>query len=96
MNYLTPNAKSEPRESWGPILARVCAAVLGGYALTYAAGLAAAKFLPLQPSEAVYLISMLQIMLYVGIVIWVFSVSAKRAWLTLFMLSGLCLALAYI
>jgi hypothetical protein len=94
MNSLAPNAKSKMGEPWGPILARVSAAILGGYAFAYAAGLAAAKLLPLRPSEAVYLISMLQVALYVGVVIWVFSVTGKRAWLTLIILSGLCLAVA--
>ena len=46
------------------------------------------------PSEAVYLISMLQIALYVGVVIWVFSVKGTRAWFTLIALSALCLAVA--
>ena len=92
---MAPNDRSEPRKLWRPIFARVSAAIVGGYAFTYAAGFAAAKFLPMRPSEAVYLSSILQIVLYVGVVIWVFSVPGKRAWLTLTISSALLLALAY-
>ncbi len=88
----TPKTKSKSDEPWGPIVARVTAAIFGGYALTYTFGSAAAKVLPLRPSEAVYLISILQILVYLGIVIWVFSVTGRKAWTGLLVLSALCFA----
>ncbi|MEO6080666.1 MAG: iron transporter [Steroidobacteraceae bacterium] len=71
-------------------MAKVLAAILGGYGLAYTSGAALAKILPLRPSEAVYLIGMLQVLLYVGVVIWIFSVSARRAWIVLALLIALC------
>ncbi len=90
------NPELKSGEPWGRIFARVTAAIFGGYALTYAFGTAAAKVLPLQPSESVFLISMLQILVYVGIVIWVFAVTGKKAWTGLLVMSALCMAVALV
>jgi hypothetical protein len=90
------NPELKSGEPWGQIFARVTAAIFGGYALTYAFGAAAAKVLPLRPSESVFLISMLQILVYVGIVLWVFAVSGKKAWTGLLAMSALFMAVTFV
>ncbi len=79
------------------IVSRTAAALLGGYALTYWFAAALARLLPLARSELIYLTGMLQILAFVGVVIWIFAVASMvRMWSVLVGLTALCAALALV
>ena len=81
----------ERQPSWQVIALRVVAATLGGYAVTYWIGAALAVLLPLPASEAVYLVSLLQIFIFVAVVVWVFAESSVWRMLTIMGLTiGAC------
>lgn len=64
----------------GPIVSRIVAAIVGGYALAALTSVAALS-LPLSPSEGVLTGMLTSFLVYTGAVIWVFAVrSARRAW----------------
>ena len=67
----------------GPLISRIVAAVLGGYALA-ALGSVAALALPMDRAQAVIAGMLASFAIYAGAVVWVFAVrSALRAWLGL-------------
>lgn len=77
----------------GPLLSRIVAAVLGGYALAALTSVAALA-LPISRPQAVLTGMLASFAVYAGAVIWVFAVrSATRAWLGL-VLAALPLLLA--
>lgn len=79
--------------SAGPLVSRIIAAVLGGYALAALASVAALA-LPMRTTEAVLTGLLASFAVYAGAVVWVFAVrSAKRAWAGL-LIVALPLALA--
>lgn len=64
----------------GPLVSRIVAAVLGGYALAALASVAVLA-LPVRPPQAVIAGMLVSFALYAGAVVWVFAVrSARRAW----------------
>jgi hypothetical protein len=64
----------------GPLVSRIVAAVLGGYAVAALASVAALA-LPISKPQAVLTGMLASFVVYVGAVIWVFAVrSARRAW----------------
>jgi hypothetical protein len=66
--------------SCGPLLARIVAAIFGGYALAALASVAALA-LPMSKPQAVLTGMLVSFAVYAGAVIWVFAVrSARRAW----------------
>src|SRR3954467_6909006 len=66
-----------------PLLSRIVAAIVGGYALA-ALGSVAALSLPIDRSQAVLTGMLASFALYAAAVIWVFAVrSARRAWVGL-------------
>jgi len=66
--------------SWA-MLSRISAALLGGYAFTYAATAALARLLPLDPVDALVSATLLSFAVYTGAILWAFACrSASRAW----------------
>ncbi len=66
--------------STGPLISRIVAAILGGYALAALASVAALA-LPMSRPQAVLTGMLASFLIYTGAVIWVFAVrSAWRAW----------------
>jgi len=64
----------------GPLVSRIAAAVLGGYALAALTSVAAVA-LPIDRAQAVLTGMLASFVVYAGAVIWVFAVrSARRAW----------------
>lgn len=79
--------------SAGPLISRIVAAILGGYALAALASVAALA-LPMSKPQAVLTGMLASFLIYTVAVIWVFAVhSAKRAWAGL-LLAALPLLLA--
>jgi len=69
--------KSRP---W-PIANRALAAVLGGYALTYAFTAALARLLAVDKADAVVIANLLSFAFYLTVLIWIFSrATSLRAW----------------
>jgi hypothetical protein len=67
----------------GPLIARIIAALCGGYALAALASVAALA-LPMSKPQAVLTGMMASFAIYAGAVIWVFAVrSALKAWIGL-------------
>ena len=63
------------------MLSRITAAILGGYAFTYAATAALARLLPLDKVDALISATLLSFALYTGAILWAFACrSATRAW----------------
>jgi hypothetical protein len=63
------------------VLSRCLAALLGGYALTYAVTAAVARALPTDPVDAVLIASLPAFAVYTAAILWAFaSRSAVRAW----------------
>lgn len=63
------------------MLSRIVAAVLGGYAFTYAFTAALARLLPLDPVDALIVATVLSFAVYTGAILWAFACrSARRAW----------------
>ena len=74
-----------------PLISRVVAAVLGGYALAALASMATLA-LPMSQTDAVLTGMLLSFMVYAGAVVWVFAMrSATRAWTGLLAAAGLLL-----
>jgi hypothetical protein len=73
-----PATARELAPSWRVIAFRTLAGVFGAYAMTYWIGAALAVLLPIERSERVYLISLLQIFVFVGLVVWIFADSSIR------------------
>lgn len=64
-----------------PMLSRITAAILGGYAFTYAATAALARLLPLDKADALISATLLSFAVYTGAILWAFACrSAVRAW----------------
>jgi hypothetical protein len=64
----------------GALVARIVAALLGGYALAALTSLAALA-LPLDKAQGVLTGMLLSFVVYAGAVVWVFAArSARRAW----------------
>ncbi|TDF82413.1 DUF3649 domain-containing protein [Pseudomonas sp. H9] len=73
--------------SWA-VLSRIVAAVLGGYAFTYAFTAALARLLPLDKVDALVSASLPSFAVYTGAMLWAFACrTAWRAW------AGMSLAL---
>lgn len=80
---------------WLPLLSRVVAALLGGYALAALTSVATLA-LPLARSEATFIGMLASFLVYAGAVIWVFAVrSAMRAWVGLLIAALPLLAAAW-
>ena len=81
----------ERAPSWQLITLRVLAGTVGAYAMTYWIGAALAVLLPMQHSESVYLVSLLQIFIFVAVVIWIFADSSiKRVAAVMALTIGVC------
>lgn len=66
--------------AYGPLVSRIVAALLGGYALAAVASVAAVS-LPMPTPDAVLTGMLASFLIYAGAVVWVFAVrSAWRAW----------------
>ncbi len=64
-----------------PTVSRITAAILGGYAFTYAFTAALARVLPLGKVDALISASLLSFAVYTGAILWAFACrSATRAW----------------
>ncbi len=67
--------------TWLHILSRTSAALLGGYALAYAASACLARLLPLAPADAVIVATLPAFIFYTLAILWAFaSRDALRAW----------------
>ncbi|BBR53282.1 MULTISPECIES: iron transporter [Pseudomonas] len=67
--------------TWLAILSRSAAALLGGYAFTYAATACLARLLPLAPGDAVIVATLASFMFYTAAILWAFaSRDALHAW----------------
>lgn len=75
------SSKAADGQRWLEMLSRTCAAILGGYAFTYAATAAIARALPLANVDAVVVATLLSFTLYTLAVLWAFAArTAWRAW----------------
>ncbi|KAF1049576.1 DUF3649 domain-containing protein [Xylophilus sp.] len=78
-----------------PLVSRIVAAVLGGYALAALASVAAVA-LPIDRAQAVLAGMLASFAVYAGAVVWVFAVrSARRAWAGLLVAALVLLAPAW-
>ena len=67
----------------GPLIARIIAALVGGYALAALSSVAVLA-LPMSKPQAVLTGQLLSFLVYAGAVVWVFAVrSALKAWIGL-------------
>lgn len=67
---------------WLLIVSRAAAALLGGYAFSYATTACLARLLPLSAVDAAIVASLPSFAFYTGAFIWAFATrSARRAWL---------------
>lgn len=83
------------RYRWS-VASRVLAAVIGGYSLTSAATVLLALVWPLPQADAILAATMLSFILYVGILVWIFSVKRLQTiWLGLFIMTVICLGLSW-
>lgn len=72
----------------GPLVSRIVAAVVGGYALAALASVAPLA-LPVSRPQAVLAGMQLSFAVYTGAVVWVFAVrSARRAWTGLLLMAA--------
>lgn len=79
-----------------PLVSRIVAAILGGYALAALASVAALA-LPIARPQAVLTGMLASFALYAGAVIWVFAVrSATRAWVGLLMAAAVLMPAAWV
>jgi len=86
-----PATAKELAPSWRLIALRTLAGTLGAYAMTYWIGAALAALLPMEHSEAVYLVSLLQIFVFVALVVWIFADSSiKRVAAVMALTIGVC------
>lgn len=66
---------------WALIVSRAAAALLGGYAFSYAATACLARLLPLAAADAAIVASLPSFAFYTGAFLWAFATrSARRAW----------------
>lgn len=66
---------------WLPVLSRTLAAVLGGYAFTYAFTAALARLLPLAPNDALIVATLPAFIIYPLAILWSFCCrNATQAW----------------
>ncbi|WAB99715.1 MULTISPECIES: iron transporter [Pseudomonas] len=80
------------KPAWLLILSRSSAALVGGYALTYAASACLARLLPLSPADAVIVATLPAFVFYTAVILWAFaSRDAVRAWLPLALAAPLAL-----
>lgn len=80
-----------------PLLSRILAAVLGGYALASAAAIFLAAVLPMPRAEGVLAGMQLSFAIYAGAVIWSFSpVALSRVWGVLLMPAALLAAFGWL
>ncbi|HDS1820436.1 TPA: iron transporter [Pseudomonas putida] len=78
--------------AWLQILSRSTAALLGGYAFSYAASACLARLLPLSPADAVIVATLPAFIFYTGAILWAFaSRDAVRAWAPLGLAAPLAL-----
>lgn len=78
--------------TWLAILSRSAAALLGGYAFTYAATACLARLLPLAPGDAVIVATLASFMFYTAAILWAFaSRDALHAWAPLGLAAPLAL-----
>ena len=88
------NVKASDTSYTRLVVSRTAAAVLGGYAVTYWAGAAAARMTIewglLSPVDAGMFAGLVQLVVYVAAIIWVCAAaSMKKAWLILAVLTAL-------
>ncbi|MFJ4385606.1 iron transporter [Pseudomonas sp. NPDC089408] len=77
---------------WLQILSRSAAALLGGYALSYAASACLARVLPLPAGDAVIVATLPAFIVYTAAILWAFaSRDALRAWAPLVLAAPLSL-----
>ncbi|WP_256203170.1 DUF3649 domain-containing protein [Pseudomonas sp. ML96] len=75
-----------------PVLSRTLAAILGGYAFTYAFTAFLARLLPLTPQDALVVATLPAFIIYPLAILWAFACrSATRAWLGLALAAPLAL-----
>ncbi|WP_394561016.1 iron transporter [Aquipseudomonas alcaligenes] len=75
-----------------PVLSRTLAAILGGYAFTYAFTACLARLLPLTPQDALVVATLPAFIIYPLAILWAFAChSATRAWLGLALAAPLAL-----
>ncbi|HDS1737041.1 iron transporter [Pseudomonas sp. BP8] len=78
--------------AWLRILSRSAAALLGGYALSYAATACLARILPLAPADAIIVATLPAFIFYTLTILWAFaSRDALRAWAPLALAAPLAL-----
>ncbi|MDR6713460.1 hypothetical protein J2W83_003068 [Pseudomonas hunanensis] len=78
--------------AWLRILSRSAAALLGGYALSYAATACLARILPLAPADAIIVATLPAFIFYTLAILWAFaSRDALRAWAPLALAAPLAL-----
>lgn len=81
--------------AYGPLMSRIAAALLGGYALAALSSVAVLA-LPISKPQAVLTGMLASFLIYAGAVIWVFAVrSARRAWAGLLIVAAPLLAVAW-
>ena len=67
--------------AWLQLLSRSAAALLGGYALSYAASACLARILPLSAADAVIVATLPAFIFYTVAILWAFACrDALRAW----------------
>jgi hypothetical protein len=82
--------------SWQNVAARVAAAALGGYTLTYSVTACLTLLLPFSKSEAVLIASMPSFGFYTAAILWAFAAPTPlRAWLGLLIPAAICAAVAF-
>lgn len=73
---------SDALPAWWPVISRILAAIVGGYAFSYAFTAALARLLPLAAADAVIVATLPAFVIYTGAMLWAFAArSAWRAWL---------------
>lgn len=75
------SSKTVEGQRWLDILSRAGAAILGGYAFTFAATAALARLLPFGRLDAVVVATLLSFAVYTAMMLWAFIArTALRAW----------------
>ncbi|BAN55401.1 MULTISPECIES: hypothetical protein [Pseudomonas] len=78
--------------AWLQLLSRSAAALLGGYALSYAASACLARILPLSAADAVIVATLPSFIFYTVAILWAFACrDALRAWAPLALAAPLAL-----
>ena len=77
---------------WLQLLSRSAAALLGGYALSYAASACLARVLPLSAADAIIVATLPAFIFYTVAIVWAFACrDALRAWAPLALAAPLAL-----